>query len=268
MVEFGAGVWAKCNDRRSSGRSIPARASLRAMRKKRGKPAVALITGAGRGIGRATAEAFAAEGFVVVIAERVERLGRAAQRTLRDSGRQALFVRTDVAVPGAAERAVRTTLRRFGRLDCVVNNAGIVTEGRLERIAPRDVKAMVHVNLLGPLLVARAAIPVLRRRRRGAIVNVASLLGKEGAAEYVTYCATKFGVVGFTEALADELRGTGIRTWAVCPGEVDTQMARRPGVTERDRSQMIRPETVARVIVALATRRRRRSSGAAVDVTR
>jgi 3-oxoacyl-[acyl-carrier protein] reductase len=229
---------------------------------------VALVTGAGRGIGRATAEAFAAAGYTVVIAERATGRGRGTERALRASGSPALFVRTDVAAPGAAARAVRAAVARFGRLDCVVNNAGVLTVGRVDRVSPQNLTAMVHVNLLGPLLVTRAALPVMRRRRGGAIVNVASVLGKEGIGDYAAYCATKFGVVGFTEALADELRGTGVAVWAVCPGQVDTAMARQAGATERDRPYLIRPERVARVIVALATRRRRAPSGAAVDILR
>jgi NAD(P)-dependent dehydrogenase (short-subunit alcohol dehydrogenase family) len=235
---------------------------------KRGRRPVALVTGAGRGIGRATAEAFGAAGYAVVIAERTPGLGRSAERALRLDGVSAVFVRTDIAASGAAERAVRAALRRFGRLDCVVNNAGVLTIERLDRLARRDLEAMVRVNLLGPLLMTRAALPILRRRRRGAIVNVASLLGKEGVGDYVTYCATKFGMIGLTEALADELRGTGVFVWAVCPGQVDTPMGRKSGVSERGRSVLIAPESVARVIVALATRRRRRPSGASVDVTR
>lgn len=229
---------------------------------------MALITGAGRGIGLATAQAFAAAGYAVVIAERVTAFGRRAERGLQAAGAAALFVRTDVAAPGAAERAVRAAVSRFGRLDCVVNNAGVLTVAPLHRLARRDLLEMVRVNLLGSLLVARAALPPLRRRRRGAIVNVASLLGKEGIGEYVTYCATKFGVVGLTQALADEARGTGIRVWAVCPGQVDTAMASRAGATEEDRPGLIKPDTVAHVIVALATGRRRAPSGAAVDVVR
>jgi 3-oxoacyl-[acyl-carrier protein] reductase len=174
-------------------------------------------------------------------------------------------VQTDVAKPGAAERAVRVAMTRFGRLDCVVNNAGVITVDRLDRLTRRDIETMVRVNLVGPLLVARAALPTMRRRRRGTIINVSSLLGKEGAGDYVTYCATKFGLIGMTEALADELRGTRVRVFAVCPTAVDTPLARKAGVTAAD--DMIAPEHVARVIVALATGRRRRSSGAAVDVT-
>ena len=242
--------------------------NARERRRSGGKPRVALVTGAGRGIGLATAEAFAAAGFAVVIAERAAAPGRRAEKTLRARGYHALFVRTDVAVPADAQRAVRAAVRRFGRLDCVVNNAGVLTVGRLDRLSPARIREMVRVNLLGPLRVLRAALPVLRRRRGGAIVNVSSLLGKEGAAEYATYCATKFGVIGLTEALAEELRGTGVSVWAVCPTVVDTPMARQGGaLTARERAEMIPPEKVARVIVELATRRRRRPSGAAVDVT-
>jgi NAD(P)-dependent dehydrogenase (short-subunit alcohol dehydrogenase family) len=230
---------------------------------------VALVTGAGRGIGRATAEAFAAAGWVVVIAERQPGLGRRVERALARTGATALFVPTDVARPRSVERTVRATLRRFRRLDCVVNNAGVLTPGPLDRLALRDLDRMLAVNLRGPLVVSRAAVAALRRRGGGSIVNVASQLGKRGTAAYVVYCATKFGVVGLTEALADELAGAGVRVWAVCPGLVDTEMARRAvGLTRPERAGLIRPEAVARVIVALATGRRRAPSGAALDVLR
>jgi len=234
---------------------------------------VALVTGAGRGIGRATAEAFAAAGWAVVIAELRPALGRRVARALARAGTPALFVRTDVAQPRAAERAVRAALTRFGRLDCVVNNAGVLTPGPLAGLALRDLERMLAVNLRGPLLVSRAALRAVGRAPTAgaprSIVNVASQLGKHGLGEYVTYCATKFGVVGLTAALADELAGTGWRVWAVCPGLVDTDMARRVvGVGPRERAGLIRPESVARAIVGLATGRRRAPSGAAVDVLR
>jgi NAD(P)-dependent dehydrogenase (short-subunit alcohol dehydrogenase family) len=233
---------------------------------------VVIITGAGRGIGRATAEEFAAAGYAVVIAERVAARGRSAAKALRGKGANVVFVHADVAKPGAAERAIRAAITRLGRLDCVVNNAGVLTTGRLDRLSQRAIREMIEVNLLGCLLVARAALPVLRRRRRATrgrricIINVASLLGTEGLAEFVPYCATKFGVIGLTSALADELRGTRIATWAVCPGAVDTPLAKKAGATNG--SDMIPPEKVARVIVALATGRRRVRSGGTVDVTR
>lgn len=229
---------------------------------------VALITGAGRGIGRATAELFAAEGYTVVLAEVLSALGRQVERSLRRAGAAALFLHTDVADSASVERTARAVVRRFGRLDCVVNNAGVLRPGPLSRLPLRELERMLAVNLRGPLVVSRAALPMMLRRRSGAIINVASQLGKTGIADYVTYCATKFGVVGFSEALADELAGTGVRVWAVCPGMVDTEMARRAvGVSSAERKGLIRPEAVARVILDLELGRKRAKSGAAVDIT-
>lgn len=228
---------------------------------------VAVITGAGRGIGRATAEAFAAEGYAVAIAELQPGLGRRAERALRTAGATAHFFQTDVASPASVARAVRAALRRFGRLDCLVNNAGVLEAGPLVDLSVAGLDRMLGVNLRGPLLLTRAALPAMLERGAGAIINVASQLGKMGASGYVAYCATKFGVVGLTEALAGELAGTGVRVYAVCPGLVDTGMARHVvGPSPRARAGLIRPEAVARVIVDLATGRRRAASGAAVDV--
>lgn len=235
----------------------------------RGHAPVAMVTGAGRGIGRATAEAFAAEGYTVVLAEVQPAPGRRAARALTETGAAAHFLQTDVASAPSIARAVRAVLRRFGRLDCLVNNAGVLDVGPLVKLPVAAVDRMLAVNLRGPLLAARAVLPAMLRRGAGAIVNVASQLGKSGTADYTTYCATKFGVVGFTEALAAELAGTGVRVWAVCPGLVDTPMAwRAVGVGPGERRGLLRPEAVARVVVDLATGRRRATSGAAIDVVR
>jgi NAD(P)-dependent dehydrogenase (short-subunit alcohol dehydrogenase family) len=229
---------------------------------------VAVVTGGGRGIGRATAEGFAAAGYVVVIAELRPALGRRVERALRRHGTPVVALTTDVTDRASVRRTVAATLRRFGRIDCLVNNAGVLTAGPLVRLGDPALDRMLDVNVRGPLLMSRAVLPAMRRRRSGTIINVASLLGKTGAAGYVAYCATKFGVIGFTEALADELRGTGLRVWAVCPGLVDTPMARKAGATVRERSALIRPESVARVIGDLAAGRRREPSGTAIDVMR
>lgn len=241
--------------------------SSRGIRRGNEAAPVALITGAGRGIGRAIAQAFAADGYTVVLAEVRPALGRRAERALRRTGDQVVFVRTDVADSRSVEKAVRVVLRRFGRIDCLVNNAGVLTVGPLARLPLRDLDGMLGVNLRGPLLLARAALPAMLRRGSGSIINIASELGKGGAADYAVYCATKFGVVGLSEALGEELAGTGVLVWAVCPGLVDTAMARKTGIRARDRRDLIRPESVARVVVDLATGRRREPSGAAIDVS-
>lgn len=234
----------------------------------RARPPVALVTGAGRGIGRATAEALAAAGYRVVLAELRPALGRRTARALVRRGAGALFIETDVGEPRSVQRLASAVRRRVGHVDCLVNNAGVLEPGPLTRVSGAAVQRMLAVNLAGPLLVTRAMLPLMRRRPRATIVNVASLLGKFGMADYVAYCATKFGVIGFTEALADELRGTDVAVWAVCPGQVDTPLAWKTGVSRDERKALIRPEAVARVIVELATGRRRERSGGTVDVTR
>jgi NAD(P)-dependent dehydrogenase (short-subunit alcohol dehydrogenase family) len=172
-----------------------------------------------------------------------------------------------VANPRSIERTVVAVRRRFGRLDCLVNNAAVVTPGSLGDLSIGDVRRMLAVNLEGPLLMTRAVLPILLRQRSGSIINVASQLGKVGMADYVTYCASKFGVVGLTQALAEELAGTGVHVWAVCPGLVDTRMARQAGVVSaRERARLIRPAAVARVVVDLATGSNRVAGGTAVDV--
>ena len=207
-----------------------------------------------------------AEGYGVVLAEFVADLGKQAEREIIRKGGMALFLRTDVADPASVRRTITTTIRRFHRIDCLVNNAGVLSVSPLARLSVSDLDRMLAVNLRGPLLLARAVRPSMLPQGSGSIINVASQLGKYGLGGYVTYCATKFGVVGFTEALATELAGTGIRVWAVCPGLADTPMARLSGV--KSGAGLIRPATVARAIVDLATGRRREASGAAVDVTR
>lgn len=227
---------------------------------------VALITGAGRGIGRATAEAFTGVGYAVAIAELLAGLGRRTVRALVEGGAKAAFIQTDVAGLSTVQHTVKAVLRRFGRIDCLVNNAGILRVGSLTHLSIRDLDRILAVNLRGPLILARAVLPIMARQGEGVIINVASQLGKTGLGGYVAYCASKFGVVGFTEALASEVQGTGVQVWAVCPGLTDTPMAGLSGVSVRERRHLIRPERVARTILDLAMGRRREPSGTAVDV--
>lgn len=227
---------------------------------------VVIVTGAGRGIGRATAVAFAEQGYRIVVAEILARLGRQTAKQLRGAGVKAVFLQTDVADLSSVRRMVRTVLEHFGRIDCLINNAGVLRTGRFVDLPTRGVDRMVDVNLRGTIILTRAVLPSMLRQGSGAIINVASQLGKYGIADYVTYCASKFGVMGFTEALAAELTGAGVRVWAVCPGLVDTPMARQAGISPRERAGLIRPERVARIIVDLAMGKRREPGGAAVDV--
>src|SRR2546426_6624336 len=160
---------------------------------------VVLITGGVRGIGRATAAAFTREGYAVVLAEIRRSWGQRAEQELVRSGARALFLQTDVSDPLSVRRTVQSALRGFGRIDCLVNNAGVLRVGALANLPVKDLDRMLGVNLRGPLLLARAVIRAMLRQGSGCIINVASQLGKVGMGDYVVYCASKFGVVGFTE---------------------------------------------------------------------
>jgi 3-oxoacyl-[acyl-carrier protein] reductase len=209
---------------------------------------VAVVTGASRGIGRAIAAALAAAGA---------RVAGCARKPASD-----VFA-CDVGQPDAVARFADDVMRRFGPPDVVVNNAGVVARVRLDDMALDAWDAVVDSNLKGTFLVTRAFLPAMRARRRGRIINIASISGRQGTAQLVAYCAAKHGVVGLTRALAQEVRADGIVVNAVCPGSVDTEMLRAglPGA-KPDMS----PEDVAGVVLYLATDAPIALTGSCVDV--
>jgi short-subunit dehydrogenase len=182
---------------------------------------VVLITGASTGIGAAAARRFAAEGARLVLAAR----GREALDTLaaelREIGHDVEVVPTDVADMAAMRRLVARAVEWGGRLDVLVNNAGVNHRGALELQTPEQLAQLVQVNLTAPIVLSRMALPHLQAQR-GAIVNVASLAGRIPVVHEATYSATKFGLRAFSLALTEELRAVGVRVSVVSPGPVDT----------------------------------------------
>lgn len=182
---------------------------------------VVLVTGASTGIGAAAARMFAAEGAKVVLAAR----GRDALETLatelRAAGHQVEAVPTDVADMDALRHLVARTLEWGGRLDVLVNNAGVNHRGEIEHLTPEQLAQIVQVNLSAPIVLSRLCLPHLQASK-GAIVNVASLAGRIPVVHEATYSATKFGLRAFTMALAEELAPHGVRVSVVSPGPVDT----------------------------------------------
>jgi meso-butanediol dehydrogenase/(S,S)-butanediol dehydrogenase/diacetyl reductase len=201
---------------------------------------VALITGGARGIGRGIAVALAEAGADVAIAD-VEEISSsaqqygteavggmtAAQTTLSEIealGRRAISLQADVRRKGDTQQMVEATVRQLGPLDILVCNAGVINLSPVETMTEEAWDLTFAVNTKGIFLSCQAAIPALRARGDGCIINIASVAGKKGAPELAHYCASKFAVVGFTNALAKELAPANIRVNAICPGILRTQM--------------------------------------------
>ncbi|MGE5338807.1 MAG: SDR family NAD(P)-dependent oxidoreductase, partial [Gemmatimonadota bacterium] len=184
-----------------------------------------LITGASSGIGRETALAFAAAGAnVVLLARRAKVLGRVAAEA-RKLGAATLVASTDVTDAAAVTAAFRKAVKRFGAVDIVVNNAGVLIASKVEDLRDADLQKMLDVNLIGALHVMQSAVQVMRKQGRGHVVNVGSLAGRRGFSPLGGYCASKFALVGLTEALRTELVGERIHVSLVLPGVIDTPMA-------------------------------------------
>jgi NAD(P)-dependent dehydrogenase (short-subunit alcohol dehydrogenase family) len=184
-----------------------------------------LVTGASSGIGRETALAFAAAGSnLVLVARRPKALAEVATRA-RKLGVQVLVAPADVTRSTEVAACFRKAVKRFGSVDIVVNNAGVMLPAKVVDLRGSDLQAMLDVNLFGALHVMQQAVKVMRTQGQGHIVNVASLAGRRGFSPLGGYCATKFGLIGLTEALRTELVGERIHVSLVLPGVVDTPMA-------------------------------------------
>jgi NAD(P)-dependent dehydrogenase (short-subunit alcohol dehydrogenase family) len=189
---------------------------------------VVLITGALTGIGRATAIAFAAAGANVVVAGRREEDGKMLEKELRELGAEAEFVKVDVRHEPELQSLVDETVRRFGRLDVAVNNAGTDgAKGPVTSQTPETYAGTFETNVLGVLLSMKHELRVMLPQGKGSIINVSSVLGHEGVAGHALYVASKHAVEGLTKSAALEVAGTGVRVNLVAPGPVDTGMLNR-----------------------------------------
>jgi NAD(P)-dependent dehydrogenase (short-subunit alcohol dehydrogenase family) len=220
------------------------------------KGRVAIVTGAGRGIGRATALALANEGASVVLAARsVSEIESAASeiRQGRAGARGVLAIACDVTSEAQITAMIERTIVEYGRIDVLVNNAGYSKQCPIADLSVEELRLALDVNLIGTFLCCKAVLPTMKRQGSGRIINVVSGAGKRGSLRRGAYAAAKFGVIGFSQCLQLEVKPDGIGVCCVCPGPVDTLMrtTNNPG---EDRRTLLPPEEIAEAIVFAATR--------------
>lgn len=239
----------------------------------------ALITGGGTGMGRAIALAFSREGASVTVAgRRVEKL-REVVSEIEKQGGQALAVSCDVTQSKDAGRAVQESVARFGRLDVLVNNAGALHVSTVESIPEEDWDRLMLVNLKGPFLMSRAALPALRKAGGGSIINIGSILGLIGMKGRAAYAASKGGVTMLTKAMALDYAHEKIRVNCICPALVETELirdlfgsgsegeaARRSRIAQIPLGRMGHPEDVADMAVFLASKESSWVTGVAIPL--
>ena len=231
------------------------------MKKLEGK--VSIITGAARGIGRATALLFAKEGSNIVIADVLEKEGRETEDEInrKFEGVKALFIKTDVSKEDDIKNMIERTVKEFGGIDVLVNNAGILPLGTIEETSIETWDRVIDVNLKSMFLCCKYVVPYMIKRGKGAIVNVSSINGLMGGRRMVAYATAKAGVIGLTKSLALDLAPYNIRVNAVAPRTIETAMYRAYRKPEqiKERIKTIplgrlgKPEEVASVILFLAS---------------
>jgi NAD(P)-dependent dehydrogenase (short-subunit alcohol dehydrogenase family) len=226
---------------------------------------VALVTGAARGIGRATAARFARNGARTALLDRDSSEAATAAEAIRQEGGDAIAVAADVSDSAAVSRGVAGCIDTWGRIDVLVNNAGIHFARAVDEYSDEEIDRILSVNLKGALYAIRAALPALRKTK-GSIVSVSSMTGLVGQARGAVYVATKGALISLTKALALELAADGIRVNCVCPAGVDTPLMRDWAATLPDPAAVLRgqaamhltnrlasPEEIAAAILFLAS---------------
>jgi NAD(P)-dependent dehydrogenase (short-subunit alcohol dehydrogenase family) len=223
--------------------------------------ALAVVTGAARGIGRAVALEFARRGMDLALIGRTEATLLAAAAEARQAGARILVARADVGKAAEVRRAAEAILAAFGAPQVVVNNAGVAgRRAQIEETSESEWDAVMGPNLKGVFLVTRELLPSMRAAGRGRFVTVASISAILGTAGLAAYCASKWGAVGFTKALAEELRGSGLQALAVLPGSVDTPMAQVGGFEPK-----MSADEVARVVTFAALDAPDAMNGSAIE---
>ena len=212
---------------------------------------IALVTGAGRGIGAAIARRLAALGLTVVLCGRTPSHLQSTAASISKAGGKSDVIECDLTDLRAVEQLASRVGDRYGRVDILVNNAGIGGfGGPLHQLAPDEWEKILNTNLRGVYYAIRAFAPMMIQAKRGHIINISSLAGKNALPNGAAYAASKWGLNGLTYSVAEELRTHNIRVSVVCPGSVDTSLSPHAG---KDKNKMLQPEDVAHAVEMLVT---------------
>ncbi len=213
---------------------------------------VAIVTGAGRGIGRAISIALAREKAIVVLAARSLNQLRQCAEKVKEAGGQAEIVQTDLKEEESIKNLVAVVRDKFGRLDILINNAGVTHSAMLEKTSTMDWEQCIMINARAPFILCREALPLLRKSDTSYIINISSVVGVKGYPMQSAYTSSKHALRGMTISLAEELRGSNIRVHLLCPGGVDTDMVGnvRPDIPKKE---LIKPEEIAELVLYLVS---------------
>jgi 3-oxoacyl-[acyl-carrier protein] reductase len=215
------------------------------------KEHTALVTGAGRGIGRAIATTLAAEGATVVLVARTKSELEDVRNEIEAAGGKAIALPADITREEEVANVFRTVGEQYDRLDILVNNAGIGRFAPVKELSAADFDAMWNVNMRGLFLCTQHAVKMMERRKSGVIVNISSLAGKNAFVNGAGYAATKWALMGFSKCLMLEVREHQIRVITMCPGSVDTDFSPRIRTTASEK--LIHPQDVADTLLAAIT---------------
>lgn len=214
------------------------------------KDKIVLITGAGRGIGRALSLDFVREGAKIIAASRTENELKDLERVV--GGENILTVSTDLTSEDQIKHMVDEGIRRFGSIDILINNAGLGYFNNVVDLSVDEWDTMTNVNLRGVFLCCKYTLPHMIKKNQGMIINIASLAGKNFFATGAGYCATKWGLLGFSKSLMLEVRDYNIKVMTICPGSVDTKFHKAAAHPDTEKKPMLKPEDVSQIVLDAA----------------
>ena len=212
---------------------------------------VAIVTGAGRGIGKAVSVALARAGCRVVLAARTREQIESVQLEIISQGGHALALPADLTVDEDIQRLVEATQTKWGAADILINNAGWGKRAPVVDASLTDWDRTFRLNLRAPMVLAKALLPNMIAKREGAVINIGSVSGKTGEANGAAYSASKFGLIGFTQSLYEEVREHGIKVAVILAGFVDTPLI--PPNRQLDRSKMLQADDIAQTVLFVLT---------------